>query len=47
MGLLADRIGDQWALGLFGAIPSVVLAAVLVFGMKRLREVGHTHLAEA
>ncbi|MFP6640153.1 MAG: MFS transporter [Myxococcota bacterium] len=47
MGLLADRIGDQWALGLFGAIPSVVLAAVLVFGMKRLRQVGHTHLAEA
>ncbi|MFP6628746.1 MAG: MFS transporter, partial [Myxococcota bacterium] len=30
IGFLADRIGDQWALGIFGAIPSVVLAGVLV-----------------
>ena len=44
IGFLADRIGDQWALGIFGAIPSVVLAGVLVFGMKRLRQVGQTKL---
>ena len=44
IGFLADRIGDQWALGIFGAIPSGVLAGVLVFGMKRLRQVGQTKL---
>ena len=42
IGLLADRIGDQWALGVFGAIPSVVLAFVLLFGMPWLRRVGET-----
>ena len=47
IGILADRIGDQWALGLFGAIPSVVLAAVLLFGIKTLRRVGDQELAKA
>jgi len=46
IGLLADRIGDQWALGIFGAIPSIVLAGVIVFGMKQLRQVGNSSLAE-
>lgn len=40
IGILADRIGDQWALGLFGAVPSIVLAGVLLFGMRTLRQVG-------
>ena len=47
IGLLADRVGDQWALGIFGAIPSVVLAGVLLFGLKRLRQVGDSQPAPA
>ena len=44
IGVLADTIGDQWALGLFGLIPSVVLALVLLFGMPWLRRVGETSM---
>lgn len=47
IGVLADRVGDQWALGIFGAIPSLVIAALLVFGMKQLRRVGADRLAES
>lgn len=38
VGMLADAIGDQWALGLFGLIPMLVLGAILVFGYRTLRE---------
>ena len=35
---LADAVGDQLALGLFGAIPTVLLTGILVFGWKTLKQ---------
>lgn len=40
VGALADRFGDQLALGVFGAIPSVVLLIMLVTRASVLRQVG-------
>ncbi len=40
VGVLADRVGDQLALGIFGVIPTVVLTGVLVMGWRLLRQVG-------
>ncbi len=37
VGLLADSIGDRFALGIFGMIPAVVLAGMLVGGYRSLR----------
>ena len=37
---LADAIGDQLALGIFGAIPTVFLSLLLVFGWRTLLEMG-------
>ncbi len=37
IGLLADRIGDQLALRIFGLIPCVILALMLIFGWRVLR----------
>ena len=37
VGLLADGIGDRWALGIFGIIPAAVLAGLLVGGYRTLR----------
>ena len=39
-GALADRAGDQLALGVFGAIPTLILCAILLFGYRRLKAVG-------
>lgn len=36
VGALADAIGDQIALGLFGLIPTVLLSGILLFGWKTL-----------
>jgi MFS family permease len=36
-GMLADAIGDRGAMAVFGAIPTFVLAALLVFGYRELR----------
>ena len=38
VGALADAVGDQLALGIFGAIPTVLLSLLLVFGWKTLRK---------
>ncbi len=40
IGYLADAVGDQLALGVFGLIPSVVLALVLAFGHRTLARMG-------
>jgi MFS family permease len=40
VGALADRLGDQIALGIFGAIPSVVLLAVMLTRWRVLMLVG-------
>ena len=40
VGALADRLGDQIALGIFGVIPSVVLIGVLLLRTRVLMEVG-------
>jgi len=40
VGLLADQLGDQVALGIFGLIPSFVLAGVLAFGHRTLARMG-------
>ena len=37
---LADATGDQLALGVFGAIPTVLLSLLLVFGWKTLGRMG-------
>jgi len=37
VGRLADQVGDQLALGIFGAIPVTVLAGILVFGWRTLK----------
>ena len=39
-GILADRTGDQFALGVFGAFPMVILCGILLFGFRRLKAVG-------
>jgi len=39
-GILADRTGDQFALGVFGAVPMVILCGILLFGFRRLKAVG-------
>ena len=39
-GALADRFGDQIALGIFGAIPSVVLLVMLLTRARVLMQVG-------
>ncbi len=39
-GALADRAGDQFALGVFGAIPTLILSVMLLFGYRRLKAVG-------
>lgn len=38
VGALADVAGDQFALGLFGAIPTVFLTLLLAFGWKTLKQ---------
>jgi predicted MFS family arabinose efflux permease len=38
VGALADVVGDQVALGIFGAIPSVLLTGILIFGWKTLKQ---------
>lgn len=38
VGLLADAVGDQLALGIFGAVPTVLLSALLAFGWKTLKQ---------
>jgi MFS family permease len=38
VGLLADTVGDQLALGIFGVIPMIVLTGLLVLGHKSLSE---------
>lgn len=38
VGLLADFAGDQIAVGLFGAIPTVLLLGILTFGWKTLKQ---------
>jgi len=40
IGALADYAGDQIALGLFGAIPTVILIGILLFGFRLLKGVG-------
>ena len=40
VGWLADRLGDQVALGIFGVIPSVVLLLILVTRARVLASVG-------
>ena len=37
VGMLADAVGDQLALGIFGVIPMGVLACILGFGHRQLR----------
>lgn len=38
VGMLADAVGDQLAMGIFGLTPMLVLTAILVFGYRTLRE---------
>jgi MFS family permease len=38
VGGLADQLGDQVAVGIFGAIPTILLSCILVFGWKTLRK---------
>ena len=45
VGALADRFGDQIALAVFGAIPSVVLLVMLLTRYRVLCEVGEPSLA--
>jgi hypothetical protein len=37
VGATADRVGDRWALGIFGAAPTLVLALLLGLGYRTLR----------
>lgn len=37
VGILADAVGDQLALGIFGVIPMVLLTGILIFGHRQLR----------
>ena len=38
VGALADAVGDQLALGIFGAIPTVLLSLLMLFGWKTLKQ---------
>ena len=38
VGMLADAVGDQLAMGIFGAMPTLLLVAILAFGWRTLRE---------
>ena len=38
VGALADVVGDQVALGIFGAIPTILLTGLLLFGWKTLKQ---------
>jgi MFS family permease len=38
VGALADVVGDQVALGLFGAIPTFLLTGILLFGWRTLKQ---------
>ncbi|MCR9094306.1 MAG: MFS transporter [bacterium] len=38
VGLLADAVGDQLAVGIFGAIPTTLLALQLLFGWRVLKQ---------
>jgi hypothetical protein len=38
VGMLADAVGDQLAMGIFGAIPTFLLIAILAFGWRSLAE---------
>ena len=38
VGVLADAVGDQLALGIFGAIPTVLLLPLLIFGYRTLEK---------
>ena len=38
VGALADVVGDQVALGVFGAIPTILLTGLLLFGWKTLKQ---------
>ena len=38
VGVLADAVGDQLALGIFGAIPTVLLLLLLIFGYRTLEK---------
>lgn len=38
VGALADVVGDQVALGIFGAVPTILLTGLLVFGWKTLKQ---------
>jgi MFS family permease len=37
VGMLADRVGDQLALGAFGLVPMLILCGILLFGSRQLR----------
>ena len=47
VGLVADEIGDQWALGLFGALPSMILIGILIFGRQTLAALGAASAGDA
>jgi hypothetical protein len=38
VGMLADAVGDQLAMGIFGVIPTLLLLAILAFGWRSLAE---------
>jgi hypothetical protein len=38
IGLLADAVGDQLAMGIFGAVPTLVLGALLLRGRRALAQ---------
>lgn len=38
VGVPADATGDQLALGIFGAIPTVLLLLLLIFGYRTLEK---------
>lgn len=38
IGMLADRVGDQLAMGIFGVLPSVALVGIIAVGYRELRE---------
>ncbi len=46
VGALADAVGDQIALAIFGAIPTVLLTGLLAFGWKTLKQMGRGEGAE-
>ena len=39
-GALADRTSDQFALGVFGALPTLILCVLVSVGFRRLKSVG-------